>query len=88
MQRADAGLELLLTDDRARAARGGRRELDLLQPRPPDAETRILFAAEAAVRAAGSRRAAIVLAAEGWHPGVIGIVAVADRRAPPPARAS
>nr|MBA3301139.1 hypothetical protein [Thermoleophilaceae bacterium] len=39
-----------------------------------DTETRILFAAEA-VRGAQDAQAAYVLAGEGWHPGVIGIVA-------------
>ena len=49
-----------------------------------DVETRILFEAEAQVaeaRAAGAEPAAYVLAADGWHPGVIGIVAsrIAER---------
>ena len=48
MQRADAALELLLTEDeRARAAEIAR-ELDLLNRDRREAETRILFAAEAA----------------------------------------
>jgi single-stranded-DNA-specific exonuclease len=73
MQRADAALELLLTDD---APRGGEvaRELDLLNRDRQEAETRILFAAEAAC-APQAHQGAIVVAGEGWHPGVVGIVA-------------
>jgi len=73
MQRADAALELLLTDDAARAGEVAR-ELDFLNRDRREAETRILFAAEAAA-AAQAHEAAIVVAGEGWHPGVVGIVA-------------
>src|ERR671911_326991 len=73
MQRADAALELLLTGDEARASEGAR-ELDFLNRDRQEAETRILFAAEAAA-AAQAHKAAIVVAGEGWHPGVVGIVA-------------
>jgi single-stranded-DNA-specific exonuclease len=73
MQRADAALELLLTDDPARAGEVAR-ELDFLNRDRQEAETRILFAAEAAA-VAQADRAAIVVAGEGWHPGVVGIVA-------------
>src|SRR5829696_7742850 len=73
MQRADAALELLLTDDAARAGEVAR-ELDFLNRDRREAETRILFAAEAAA-AAQAHRAAIVVAGEDWHPGVVGIVA-------------
>ncbi|HET8819903.1 MAG TPA: DHHA1 domain-containing protein, partial [Thermoleophilaceae bacterium] len=73
MQRADAALELLLTDDDARASEVAR-ELDFLNRDRQEAETRILFAAEAAA-AAQAHQAAIVVAGEGWHPGVVGIVA-------------
>jgi single-stranded-DNA-specific exonuclease len=73
MQRADAALELLLTDDPERAGEVAR-ELDFLNRDRQEAETRILFAAEAAA-AAQAHRAAIVVAGEGWHPGVVGIVA-------------
>jgi single-stranded-DNA-specific exonuclease len=73
MQRADAALELLLTDDPARASEVAR-ELDFLNRDRQEAETRILFAAEAAA-AAQADKAAIVVAGEGWHPGVVGIVA-------------
>ena len=73
MQRADAALELLLTDDAARAGEVAR-ELDLLNRDRQEAETRILFAAEAAC-APQAHQGAIVVAGEGWHPGVVGIVA-------------
>src|SRR5918992_5049853 len=73
MQRADAALELMLTDDPARAGEVAR-ELDFLNRDRQEAETRILFAAEAAA-AAQAYQAAIVVAGEGWHPGVVGIVA-------------
>jgi single-stranded-DNA-specific exonuclease len=73
MQRADAALELLLTDDAARAVEVAR-ELDLLNRDRQEAETRILFAAEAAC-APQAHQGAIVVAGEGWHPGVVGIVA-------------
>jgi single-stranded-DNA-specific exonuclease len=73
MQRADAALELLLTDDSARAGEVAR-ELDFLNRDRQEAETRILFAAEAAC-APQAHQGAIVVAGEGWHPGVVGIVA-------------
>ena len=79
LERADAGLELLLTADDARAAQIAD-ELDRLNAERRHTETRILFEAEAQVAAAG-QRAAYVLAGEGWHKGVIGIVAsrIAER---------
>ena len=73
MQRADAALELLLTGDESRACAVAD-ELDLLNRERRDTETRITFAAEAA-RAEHEGAPAYVLAGEGWHPGVIGIVA-------------
>lgn len=73
LQRADAGLELLLTEDDDRAAQVAD-ELDLLNRERQDTETRIMFAAEAE-RARHDGETAYVLAGEGWHPGVIGIVA-------------
>jgi single-stranded-DNA-specific exonuclease len=73
MRRADAALELLLTQDAARAEEVAR-ELDLLNRDRQEAEMRILFAAEAACAPQASR-AAMVVAGEGWHPGVVGIVA-------------
>jgi single-stranded-DNA-specific exonuclease len=73
MGRADAALELLLTEDGARAAEVAR-ELDLLNRERQEAETRILFAADAACLPQASQ-AALVVAGDGWHPGVVGIVA-------------
>jgi single-stranded-DNA-specific exonuclease len=83
LHRADAGLELLLTTDLERA-RAVAAELDAVNVERRDVETRILFEAEAQVaewRALGGEPAAYVLAADGWHPGVIGIVAsrIAER---------
>jgi single-stranded-DNA-specific exonuclease len=73
MRRADAALELLLTEDGARAAEVAR-ELDLLNGDRRQAETSILFAAGAACAPQASQ-GAIVVAGEDWHPGVVGIVA-------------
>jgi single-stranded-DNA-specific exonuclease len=73
LSRADAALELLLTEDERRAAEIAD-ELDLMNRERQDTETRILFAAEAE-RTAQADAPAYVLAGEGWHPGVIGIVA-------------
>ncbi|MDQ6916177.1 MAG: single-stranded-DNA-specific exonuclease RecJ, partial [Actinomycetota bacterium] len=79
LHRADAGLELMLTDDEDRADAVAR-ELDRANAERRDVETRIRFAAEAQVSSAGER-AAYVLAGDDWHPGVIGIVAsrIAER---------
>jgi single-stranded-DNA-specific exonuclease len=79
LHRADAGLELLLTIDVARAGAIAA-ELDAVNAERREVETRILFEAEAQVAATGEAPA-YVLAAEGWHPGVIGIVAsrIAER---------
>ncbi|MGA2163494.1 MAG: DHH family phosphoesterase [Solirubrobacteraceae bacterium] len=73
MHRADAGLELVLTDDPVRAQEIAA-ELDRANHERKHTETRILFDAERQVAALGER-AAYVLAGEDWHPGVIGIVA-------------
>ena len=77
--RADAALELVLTDDAERAAEVAD-ELDHANAERRLVETRILFAAEAQAREAGERTA-YVLAGEDWHPGVVGIVAarIAER---------
>jgi single-stranded-DNA-specific exonuclease len=79
LRRADAGLELLLTDD-AERAQAIARELDAANVERRMTEQRILFEAEAQVRELGDRPA-YVLAGEGWHPGVVGIVAsrIAER---------
>jgi single-stranded-DNA-specific exonuclease len=73
LYRADAGLELLLTEDPARA-RAIARELDGANRERREVETRIRFQAEAQIAELGERPA-YVLAGEGWHAGVIGIVA-------------
>ena len=81
LYRADAGLELLLTEDRERA-RQIAAELDAVNGERRDVETRIRFEAEALLAEQSAPGApAHVLAAEGWHPGVIGIVAarIAER---------
>lgn len=80
LRRADAGLELALTEDPDRAEAVAA-ELHALNAERRDVETRILFEAEAQARDLGDRPA-YVLAGEGWHPGVIGIVAsrIAERR--------
>ena len=76
LYRADAALELILTEDRARAAaladeldraNGERRRIE--QAIRVEAEGRIARLAD------GEDRWCYVLAGEGWHPGVIGIVA-------------
>jgi single-stranded-DNA-specific exonuclease len=79
IERADAGLELVLTQDDARAAQIAD-ELDRLNAERRHTEQRILFEAETQVAQAGER-SAYVLAGEGWHKGVIGIVAsrIAER---------
>src|SRR4051812_49557755 len=79
LHRADAGLELVLTGDAERAAAVAD-ELDRANAERRHVEERILFAAEAQVAEQGDRLA-YVLAADAWHPGVIGIVAsrIAER---------
>ena len=73
MRRADAGLELLLTDDPRRADELAT-ELDAVNAERRAVEQRILWEAEAQVAERGARFA-YVLASADWHPGVIGIVA-------------
>ncbi len=73
MRRPDAGLELLLTDDPVRAAEIAA-ELDSVNAERRAVEERTTWEAEAQVARLGER-SAYVLAREGWHPGVIGIVA-------------
>jgi single-stranded-DNA-specific exonuclease len=73
LYRADAAIELILTEDPGRAAEIAR-ELDAANRERRQVEGRIRIAAEAQIAALG-QRAAYVLAGEGWHPGVIGIVA-------------
>src|SRR4051812_47715573 len=79
LNRADAGLELVLTDDPGRAAAVAE-ELDRANAERRHVEQRIRFEAEAQVAEQGERPA-YVLAGQGWHPGVVGIVAsrIAER---------
>ena len=82
LYRADAGLELLLTRRPRARARQIAAELDAVNAERRDVETRIRFEAEALLAEQSAPGApAHVLAAEGWHPGVIGIVAarIAER---------
>ena len=73
LYRADAALELLLTTDAARAAQVAS-ELDAANRERREVERRIRFEAEAQMAELGEQPA-YVLAAEGWHAGVTGIVA-------------
>lgn len=73
MGRADAALELLLTEDGERAAEIAR-ELDGLNHDRRELERAMSHEAER-LCADQLSAAAIVVAAEGWHPGVVGIVA-------------
>jgi single-stranded-DNA-specific exonuclease len=73
LYRADAGLELLLCEDPARAEQIAR-ELDTVNRERRQVELAIRLEAEAQMDELGERPA-YVLAGEGWHHGVIGIVA-------------
>ena len=70
------GLRLLLTDDPAEAAELARR-LEGLNVERQSLDHRMLEEALAQVEQAGDpeRDAGLVLAGDGWHPGVVGIVA-------------
>ena len=75
--RADLGARLLSTDDPAEAAALAE-ELDALNASRKEVEARVTEQAVAAIERAESRPGdlpAIVVAGEGWHPGVVGIVA-------------
>jgi len=75
--RADLGARLLSTDDPAEAADLAE-QLDALNASRKEVESQVLEQAVAAIERAESRPAdlpAIVVAGEGWHPGVVGIVA-------------
>jgi single-stranded-DNA-specific exonuclease len=74
---ANDGLRLLLTDDTAEAARLAD-EFEVLNKERQDLDQRILDEVMAEIERDypdPSLHAAFVLAREGWHPGVIGIVA-------------
>ena len=76
LYRADAALELILTEDSIRAAQVAD-ELDRANSERRHTEQTIRIQAEAQIAQLGGdgSRSAYVLASEGWHPGVIGIVA-------------
>ena len=87
LYRADAGVELLLATDDGRA-REIAAELDSANYERRETERGVSNEAEAALRALpdDAREApAIVVAGEGWHPGVVGIVAsrLAERHGRP-----
>ncbi len=71
---ADLGARLLATDDPALAAELATR-LDGYNRERREIEARTLEAAIAAVEAGPQSPALVFVAAQGWHPGVIGIVA-------------
>jgi single-stranded-DNA-specific exonuclease len=83
LYRADAGVELMLTDDPERADQIAA-ELDRANSERRAAEREVVDAAERARAALADEQGeapALVLAGEGWHPGVVGIAAsrLADR---------
>ena len=71
---ADLGARLLATDDPALAANLAQR-LDAYNRERRDIEARTLDAAVATVEATPQSPVLVFVAAESWHPGVIGIVA-------------
>jgi single-stranded-DNA-specific exonuclease len=71
---ASEGLSLLLTDDPADALATARR-LDALNAERQLIDQRILDQALEQVERTGDLEAGIVLDGDGWHPGVVGIVA-------------
>ena len=71
--KSDLGVRLLTTED-PEEARGIAAELERLNEERRSIETMVCEAAEALCRTQGNRAVALV-ASEGWHPGVIGIVA-------------
>ena len=74
--RADLGARLLSTDD-PEEARGLAEELDALNAARKDVEREVTEAAIAFVETESNQAdaAMLLVAADGWHPGVIGIVA-------------
>jgi len=74
MYRADAGVELFLAESRERAAEIAR-ELTAANAERRRVEREVEGAARAALREQDETGPAIVVAGEGWHPGVVGIVA-------------
>jgi single-stranded-DNA-specific exonuclease len=76
LYRADAGVELMLCDDPGRAEEIAA-ELGRANRERRDAELEVLGGAERAIAElpGGAEAPALVAAGEGWHPGVVGIVA-------------
>lgn len=74
MYRADAGVELFLSDSLERAGEIAR-ELTSANLERRRVERQVYAEAEKQLDASGDHGPAIVVAAEGWHPGVVGIVA-------------
>jgi single-stranded-DNA-specific exonuclease len=77
LYRADAGVELMLTTDEARATAIAA-ELESANRERRQVESDVLAAAERALRELPGELAdgaGLVIAGEGWHPGVVGIVA-------------
>jgi single-stranded-DNA-specific exonuclease len=77
LYRADAGVELMLTDDPERAAAIAA-ELDRANAERRWAEQKVVEGAErarSALSPSQKEAPALVLAGEGWHPGVVGIAA-------------
>jgi single-stranded-DNA-specific exonuclease len=76
LERAIKAVEMLTTGDTA-IARERAEELDRCNTERQEVEHRIVGEAQEMIRAQGGLgdRAAIVLGRDGWHPGVIGIVA-------------
>jgi single-stranded-DNA-specific exonuclease len=72
--RSDMGAHLLATDMPGEAERLAR-ELDRLNAERKDMEAEVLAQAEAQVAAEGTPEGLVFAAGDGWHPGVIGIVA-------------
>jgi len=70
----DLGARILATDDAAEAAELARK-LDALNRERQAIEARVLEDAIAAIEAEGGAHALAFAAGEGWHPGVVGIVA-------------
>ncbi len=71
---ADLGARLLATDDPAEAAALAER-LDALNTERRDIEATVLAQATEQAEARGVERGLVWAAGEGWHPGVVGIVA-------------
>lgn len=74
MYRADAGVELFLSESPERASEIAR-ELSSANAERRRVEREVLAAAEEKLDGLDESDAAIVVASEGWHPGVVGIVA-------------